>query len=359
MRRISDLKARIKRTPVCQEASRPLWRVPCDLAYLMSRHDRRIRRLCRYVSPCKVSVLAPWKKSYERSVFYEARAAFDVDLRPFVNLRVLSVRDSSLFDILLIGGTGVKKLSLHGVLRVSMARALAGTILEEVSLRGTKIAYEDLMRMLEIESLVSVSLENVEVVQLDGRGGRLLEKLREMPRLRRLELVGMGVGIQCFTSLCISKGLTCFKVSEGDACLDVRLWLFASVIRCVNTLKYLTAFDVGTVESMYVWGGDLKDVREELPSLRLLHATQAEVDSKVARAVYLRRAGLVGLGFVGCTFVGTSFYEVVAHFRSSLRHLDLMSSNLPHDYVSFLERSLLSCSVRLKGGEVVEMRQKP
>ncbi|KMV65237.1 hypothetical protein M970_100770 [Encephalitozoon cuniculi EcunIII-L] len=352
MKRIGDLKARSKRCLVRREVPGPPLRISWDLAYRMARYEQRLRTLCGCMSPREVSVLVPWKKSYERKGYYEGRAAFDIDLQPFVNLRALRVSDSLSFDLLSINNTSIRKLKLSKVPNVKMGGPV-NTVLQEVVLKDSTVVYKDLMNILGIESLIGVSLINVEVSGCHGWRKSLLERLRGMDRLKKVELTNMGTDLQCFIDLSISKGLTWFRIADGDLCLDVKLCLFASVVRCVNALEYLTSLDLGMVEAMYVGGRDLKHMRESLPRLRMLHVNTAEIDSRVFREIYPRYPGLVGLGFVGCTFGGTSFYEIVMHFKSSLKYLNLTSSRLPHDYVSFLKKSLHSCSVRLKSGELV------
>ncbi|KAG5860248.1 hypothetical protein KMI_02g03400 [Encephalitozoon hellem] len=352
MRRIADLKVRSKKFLAQRTISGPVLRIAWDLVYWMARYDRRLRVFCRCTSPREISVLAPWRKPYERRGYYESRASFDIDLHPFINLRVLKVVDSSAFDMSSISNTCVKKLKLLKVSSVRM-KGPVNTVLQEIALKDVRIPYEDIANILGIESLVSVSLTNVDILGCNDWQERLLERLREMPGLKKIVLASMGVSVQRFADLCIERGLGWFRIAEEGMCLDVRLCSFSSVVRCVGILRCLSELDLEMVEAIHVGGSDLKYMRETLPNLKALHVTQAEIDSKALKAIYLRYPNLIRLGFSECIFSGTSFYEIIMHFKRMLRHLDLTSSRLPHDYISFLEKTLCSCSVRLKSGELI------
>lgn len=304
------------------------------------------------MSPREISVLAPWKKPYERRGFYESRASFDIDLHPFINLRALRVVDSSIFDMLSINNTCIKELKLLKVLGVRM-KGPVNTVLEEITLEDTRIPYEDMANILGIESLISVSLVNVDVSGCHEWREKLMEKIREMPKLKRIVLINMKADIQRFTDLCIERGLGWFKIVEEGIRLDVRLCSFASAIRCVGALRCLVDLNFEMVETMYVEGRDLKYMKETLPNLKVLYVSQAEIDNKTFKTVYLRYPNLIGLGFSECIFDGASFYEIIIHFKGLLRRLDLTSSRLPHDYVSFLKKTLWSCSVKLRSGELI------
>ncbi|ADM12406.1 uncharacterized protein Eint_100800 [Encephalitozoon intestinalis ATCC 50506] len=352
MRRIADLKIGNKKRLIPRETCKPEFQIPRDLVYLIGKYDRRLKALCKSVPPREVPILSPWRKPYERKVYYEARPAFDVDLHPFINLRVLRVCDSCSFDLASINNTCIRKLSILKVANVKM-RSNIDTVLQEIVMRDTTVAYEDLMNILGVGSLVSVSLVNVDVLGCHEWREGLMKKLQEMPKLKKIELVNMGIDFQSFVDLCISRELVWFKIIDEGVCLDVRLCSFVNAVRCMGFLKCLTNLGLEMAEIMYVGGRDLKCMRESLPNLRLLHVTEAEIDSRMFKTVYLRYPNLVGLGFVGCTFDGASFYEVIMHFKGSLRYLDLTSSRLPHDYVSFLKKTLSFCSIKLKSGEFI------
>lgn len=359
MRRITDLRTRGAKKHLVEEKA---CEVSCklffinDLIYCLSQYDRRLKSLCKckHLNSNRTSnILLPWKKSYERRVYYEGKTAFSISIGPFINLESLDVVDSRDFDLSVIEHTGIKRLALYKVLNTVVLRSLMGTSLQEIVLRKQPIAYENLEKILEIPSLISVTLDTVEITDCADWKAQLLKRLERMPRLKKMEMVNMEVDLQRFIELCISKDLTQFMFSGNGMHAEARLdATSANILRFQNSLEYFTFFDFRIVETVYIKGADIRHMMElGLPDLRSMYAEQVIVDSNTFRNVYSKLPRLVKLGFVECIFDHISFYEILSHFKDSLRYLDLRSSNLPHDYISFLQIKLIFCFVILKNGE--------
>lgn len=356
MRKIADLRRSKRHVMEPSPESQTNMHVANDLIYRLAQYDRRLRTFLkgRGIVPAKAcSILAPWKKSYERSVCYEGRALFDVDLEPFINLEVLEIVDSRAFDMSVICSTGIRRLVVSDVAKIKISGHLGGS-LQEVVLRRMQMPYRHLKTILEMPSLLSVSLDSVEILECEDWRSQVLADIENMTGIRELRLSGMDIDPLGFRRLCELKNLSQFMVSNANAHVEAVLCGGGvSMLKTQNLLEHFVLPDLDVVESIYVRGSDIKHVSGmELPRLTSLYARQVVIDSNTLRSLYLRQPRLVELGFIECVFDHISFYEVIMHFRETLQHLNLRASNLPHDYVSFLQDRLLRCTVMLKNGDL-------
>jgi len=373
MRRITDIGMHCKRQMICEDKQTGgVLRVPADVLYMMSRYERRLQGFCRSTGVNEaVPVHAPWKMSYERKVVYDCKTVFDVDLCPFVNLSSLCIRNTCYFDVYSINGSMIRVLEMENISKVDVTRMPCMDLLEEIKMKGCTISYASLECILSIGTLVSVSLDGVVVSEeAASRNGfcshgvgmysdMLMRMVEQMPRLKRIELVNMEVDIERVVSGCVMSDVTWFKVRSKDVHVEVAFCAFASRIRCLNGMKYLSGIELCEAEAMCVEGSDIKHLSEmSVPRVSFLSVRNAEIDGRLARTMCTKYSKLVRIEFIGCRFEGTVFYEISTHFRNCLRYLNLMKSDLPHDYMCFLGGILRHCVVRLKNGEQVVVRRK-
>lgn len=359
MRRIADIIGRNPKRCLAEKnvrESSPSVSIPSNLVYHLSRYDRRMGIMYGFGGPCPgdvPNILVPWKKSYERKVRYEERAAFDMDVGPFVNLESLEVRNSRLFDPSVLNGTRVKRLKLHRVSRVVAAETLVHSSLQEIVLGELVISYRSLRRILSAPSLISVSLESVEVLECQDWEAQLIDDLKGISRLRKVRMINMGVDPSKFINFCIPRALTYFLISDTSRYAKVRVGgVSTDMLRTKNALENLHPLCLDSVESVHIKGTDVKHVvGMRFPLLKSLFMEQVVIDFGIFRGFYMKQPELVRLGFIECVFDHVSFYEIISHFRVSLMYLDLRLSNLPHDYVSYLQSKLVFCFVVLKNGE--------
>ncbi|KAM0672869.1 hypothetical protein CWI42_050750 [Ordospora colligata] len=371
MRRIADVRTHCKRQDVGKDKHvGVILHVPVDVLYMISRYERRLKSFCRNARENKeVSLNAPWKTSYERKAFHDSKMAFDVNLCPFVNLTNLSIRNTCYFDICSINGSVIRVLDMENVLNLDVTRTLC-MILEEIKMKRCTISYKSLKCILGIKTLVSVSFDGVVIndqavspdrFYSDGvalHSGVFIEMIEQMPRLKRIELINMEVDIERIVNACVMSDIGWFKIRSKDVHVEVGFCAFANRIRCFNGMRYLTGMDLCEPESVYMEGNDVRHLIEKnFPRISFLSLRNAEIDSRLARTLCMRYSKLVGIEFIGCRFEGAVFYEISAHFRSYLRYMNLMRSDLPHDYMCFLGSTLRHCVVRLKNGERVVVRR--
>lgn len=360
MRRITDLRARNTRKYTVEDEGKSMSGASTrsDVLYNLSHYDQRLKALYRFTdfnANRITNILAPWKKSYERRAYYDAAAAFDVDIGPFTSLELLRISESCVFDLSKINNTRVKRLELTGILKIRIAHYPVNVSLQEILLKDLSITYNILRSIVRTPLLVSISLENVEILGNGDWKLQLVDDLKMASSLREIRMINMGIELQCFSKLCKSMDLTCFLISDVNVHAEaVFVGRSVNTLRFHNSLEHFKFVDFGTAESIYIKGTDIKHILgTSLPRLKSLCMKQVVVDSNAFRSLYLKHSKLFKLEFIECVFDHVSFYEIVSHFRESLKYLNLRCSNLPHDYLAFIQNKLVFCFVKLKNGELI------
>jgi hypothetical protein len=354
MRRLSDFRTRsTKRVSVAPKASRERMSPNNDIIYLLSRLSSSINMLHNCISSDGspyIDILNPWKKSYERKLFYRAGAAFEVELHPFVNLRSLKIEEAEEFDMCRTNGTATTELELCNVGRVFLSSELEDVSLRCMCLRGVKISLQHLLKIIGTENLLSIVINRIEIAETADWMPGLLEGIRRMKSLKSLEISHMGMDPQCFHDLCKALDLASFKMVDENICVDASS---SGPIRFKNILEIFRGYGFELAESICIIGTDIRHaVGMSLPSLRSMQFCSAIIDIGIFRSLLVKQSTIEELGFIRCVFDHLSFYEIVLHFRTALRRLNLRSSILPHDYLCFLSSKLSFCTVILVDGAV-------
>jgi hypothetical protein len=366
MRRLSDLRPRsakrINAAPVPrEECPRP----NNDIVYLLSRLLSGVNRMYICLPPGShagtlkrlhgphADILSPWKKSYERWLSYDIGAKFKIDLRPFVNLRSLKISGAEEFDVCGINNTGIAHLELHNVKNVFLGSGLECVSLESIYLKEVRISLRHLLEVMKIRGILSIGINRAEIAAADWKH-TLLKEMGNMEGLRNLEISHMNVDPHAFRDLCRGLNLASFKLADENVHAEAD---GSGVIRFKNTLELFKDYGFELVESLQMAGADIRHfVGMELPALRSMKFHSAIIDMGVFRSILTKQSTVEDLSFVRCVFDQLSFYEIVVHFRGRLRRLNLMSSVLPHDYLSFLSSKLCCCTAVLVDGSIRTIR---